>query len=493
MLRAILLLIIFAGSAAAQVVTPNCGTTATTNSSGVVTSGDSSAHAPPNYTTFVPPVIGGTWTDQQFGCTITRATAAATDGFPGGSPLTEHHFYINNPLSKNNDRLIVIDNNGSAYVLDLAGHRIITSAAITNQCCNGGTSIYWSRISPYLLYWKVTSGGNEILRKADTTACTSASPCSSLSTTDVFTQTCAAGLNTNNEDDMRTDGLGHDFVGWDCGTTFGIVNATAGTESTTFTNTNSFNNYKIGHDSAGTMYICLSMNSGTSGSGSAGVASQGTWCYNSSSTQIGQATTSAQHANFVYDPAVSKLFWVQEQSGNEIPSLNPCQGAVTSGTEEIQISSSIGSHVCLWNWPTFFVNTHVSGGDHGLACSEVYTNAGQSPLLFNQFSSMDANWATDWIAFYGEIICFNTSNNTVYRLADHRSRVNDNGTQDYWAEPRNALSMDATRVVFDSNQVDACCSSPAYVTSYSDVYVVQIASGTAGPPTAPATAIFAKR
>jgi hypothetical protein len=458
---------------------PTCGTSATIGPSGgsvaAPISGDTTGHAPPNYVTYVPPGIGQTWTDQNFGCTITRLTDAYNDGFD--SSHSEHHYYVPNVLNQNDDRIIIVGQSGSTYILDTGGHRIVTSAAITNLANSTGSGIYWGRASgeQYTLYWKAYSGTTYSLRKADTTACTSSAPCSSLTVSTVYTSTCGA-YNNNNEDDLRINSTsGDEYVGWDCNGAFSFLNITSATMGPTASFSSSgFDNYKIVRGPGSAMYMCV--NTGSGGGSTYGNAGQGVWCFDQTGATVGQVTSAAQHANTVWDPSTSTSYWVQEQSGNDTSTHNACNGSpAATGIEAISITSP-PVHTCIWEWPNWNIQGHISGSDLGIISYDTIFGTSVNPLLFDPYASMDTNWATDWgsEAFMGEVLIMSTSGGKIYRVANHRSRPNNGGSQDYWSTPRSSLSIDGHYVVFDSNQTHGCCSLSALVPNYSDVYMVRL-------------------
>jgi len=470
---------------------PSCGTSANVDASGsdpaAMISGDSRAHVPPNYTTFLPGLQGTTYNDPQFGCPVTRITNAASDG---NSPSrAEHHYYVPSALNQNDDRVIITDENGSVYVTDLSAHKVVSGGMTGYNATSAGASVYWGRApgEAYTLYWKASDGKHNVLRKADTKSCTPSKRCSSLTVTTVYTSTCpAASFNGGNEDDLRVNiQSGHEFVGWDCNSggnlTFSVLDVTAATMGATKTVNGRtwFDSYKIVSQPAPStdMFFCWT-NGGTGGYGNG--YGNGFWCYSAStmSNQI-QVTSNGQHANTVYDPAVNKSYLVMEQAGND-STRNPCTGPVATGWEEMELGNSLNPHVCLLSYPTWYVQTHVSGGDHGLASLEVVSVAGVTPLLLNPNDTLDSNYTADWMSLYGEIILLGTSSKTVYRVADHRSRPNacgvGSGTQNYWAVPRSSLSIDSKYVVFDSNMArtgsaQQPCNS---ISNYTDVYMVAV-------------------
>jgi hypothetical protein len=453
-------------------------------------SGDTTGHAPPDYTTFLPGAQGTSWTDQQFGCVITRVTNAVSGGDGNTSSQSEHHYYIPSALNQNDDRMVVTDEGGDVYVTDLSAHKVVSGLSGYNAT-SAGASVYWGRAAgeAYTLYWKASDGTHNVLRKADTTACTSSSPCSSLTVTTVYTSTCPAGsFNGGNEDDMRVNiQTGNEFVEWDCTSggnlQMGVLNVTTATLGTmkTYSGNTGFDSTKIVSQPTPSTDMFLCWTNGGTGSYGPGNYNTGFWCYSGStmSNEI-QVTSNGQHANTVYDPAVNKSYLVMEQSGND-PTKNPCTwSTIASGWEEMELGNTANPHVCLLTFPSWATETHVSGGDHGLASLEIYQDAGTSPLILDPNDSLDANYATDWLPLIGEVILLNTSNKTVYRVADHRSRMNGcgtgTGTQNYWAVPRSSLSIDNKYVVFDSNMTRDGSPQPACnsINNYTDVYMIAI-------------------
>jgi hypothetical protein len=461
--------------------TPTCGTSLTIGPSGsnpaAPVSGDTAAHAAPSYTTFTPDgsvAIGGKWNDQNYSCPITRLTDAYNDGFD--STHSEHHFYVAAVLNQNDDRVIVIGNAGSTYILDTSGHRIVNPSAITNMANSTGSGIYWGRAGgeQYTLYWKTHSGSSYNLVKADISGCTASAPCSSLSLTTVYASSCSS-YNNNNEDDLRINATsGHEYVGWDCNGSFSLLNVTSGTMGPAVNTGNTgFDNYKIVRGAGSTMYLCVN-----NGSGSYGNSTQGVWCYDQNGSTVAQLTNIDQHANTVWDPATSTAYWVMEQAGNDTAKTT-CNGSpAATGIEAISIASTPVRH-CLWEWPNWYIQGHISGSDLGVLSYDTIFGSGVNPLLFNPYASMDTNWSSDWTAtsgnsgeLMGEVLLISTSGGKIYRLANHRSRPNNGGSQDYWSTPRSSLSIDGKYVVFDSNVTHGCCSSPGFVSNYSDVYMI---------------------
>lgn len=465
----------------AQVV-PKCGTAMivgkSANNPAAPLSGDTGAHPPPAYTSFEPPQLpGSTYVDPQFGCTVTRVTNARSHD--AGSDHQLHHYYMASALNQSNDRLIIGDNNGGVYIVDRSSRLMVSEKALTGYTPRApGAALYWGRRpgETNTLYWKASDGTHEVIRKADTTACSAARPCSSLSATTVYKSECPAGnFNAGNEDDLRWNSTtGIEYLGWDCGPDVGLVNLNAGLLGPTATLASNFDNYKLVRGPGAEMYLCV--NFGTSGAG----PTQGVWCYDHNMKTVTQVVRSPQHGNTVWDPATDTAYWVEEQNGNEASygGLVACTHPPTeTGWAAISIATK-PTCSCLLTYPVVAGNTcwcaqsHLSGGDYGLAAMEIYYLYGNAPKILDVNQTLDPNYEKDWGYLIGEIVLMGVSNHTIYRLAHHRSRPNTTALQDYWAVPKASLSIDNNYIVFDSNMTQIGSPLAPYVLGFTDVYMV---------------------
>lgn len=462
----------------------------------------------PNYLSFTPPVKVGSYNDPNFGCQITRLSDILTvpNQWCGAGVKTLHHNYVPNVVNQNDDRILVLSGNGSYFVIDTAGHQIVTcNPGAWHGTSQGG--VYWGRApgEAYTLYYK--NAGNERLTKVDLSKCTAASPCSDLTRPTSFAAsfTCARGWAQNNEDDMRYNAAsGKEYVGWDCANTinpnaqtdFSLLDVTDGTMSPSVTlpisetgtsGNGSWDNYKIVRGVGSAFYMCINIGTPPSGprGASYGSAKTGVWCYDQNMTNPVEVSDVDQHGNTVWDPVNSKSYWVMEQSGNDL-ARNPCtarsNGYVPTGLEKIDVMT--GNHTCVLEMPpgcdgaSWSTGGHVSGSDYGVISYDPTDGDISCGGTDVANPSLPTNWQSMWRVFFNELLVVDIPDATVYRVANFRSRTNGpDACSSYWATPRASLSIDAKRLIFDSNMTHIGVPLPPCISNYTDVYMVTLPQG----------------
>jgi hypothetical protein len=411
---------------------------------------DGLAHTPPNYTTFVVGAKGTTYTDQQFGCPVTRLTNGPVD-----SPNTHgiHYWGAQNPVNAN-DTLVLVEE-GSAMVTDMLGNIIIPQSQFSSHV--NTLNIAWSKSNPDVLY---AANGNTFYSgtlntSAGTITWTALHSFSQYGTVVVPEQT-----------DLSDDG-----------TTIWLVGSPASGDQQAFqyvisTNTVGSGTVDVGQEDSGCgwhkiqaeplgrLFIQWNCNGSTKG---------GTEIYNADGTLYKHLDNGANHADIGKDlngNVVAVSMWAQGTSANGCPSswgigvLN-----VATGTVQTCLLNSI-------NGPGGDFGYHLSyrdgGGVNGpgWVLLSTWENALCSSGANYSCFDLSSNWASQWGHMYEELDLIKIDGSSTIRLAHTRSRSGEN----YWAIPLASISTDGNYVIFNSN-MDI---STTGISDYADVYAVHV-------------------
>jgi hypothetical protein len=426
---------------------------------------DTSNHVPDAtaWANFVPPAVGGTYTDALYGCPVKRLTDATVGGVGG-----LHHYYSTiEPMSAGDTKIWVFPENGGDYIIDLNGNVVVSAA---NMPGKNGNEIFWDRTDD-TVFWQTSSNTLEkctVNSSAGTVSCV---------TNHTFSEYSGHGVNSPDESSMTPNGwlylVGQNTVGG--AIDIFMFNPSTGTKSPVHTTTCTGD---IMTPSPGCIHKLIATADG-------GV--------------IAHLTGSAPESGaFLWGPE-SSTAWTWTQIMSNVPHYdagkdllgNPMvaeeQDAQTSGSgcsagySAAYRAFLTGNVTCLFNTsPPQPTGWHISARDWPTSGWLVYSpqNDGSSgPECFNNASCYAAPSSSNWIQYDNEIVMVridaNNSPALIYRLALAHARQNGSGSDYFWSDPRAAVSYDGKYVIFDSNAAWAAtgCGS---VTNCTDLYLIQI-------------------
>jgi WD40 repeat protein len=398
---------------------------------------DSQTHAPPSYDTFVPPAIGGSYTDPAFATSIKRLSDSMnmTDNAGrGGLTSVSTEYSTASPFNSDGSRLILQHNSYFGLYDGNGGYLGDLPFAV-----NTSTEPRWSRTDPNVLYFV---SRNSLMRLDVAAAATSL-----VHEFGEYSQISGRG-----ESDISRDGDHFVFAG-DNRYVF-VYEISTGTKGPVLdTIGHSFNNLYIAPDN--------SVAIGWLPTGSARFT--GVELFDRNMGFQRQLTHAIGHMHLTRDTNGDDLL-VWTNSNDPSPIAN-CQ----NGIVKVRLSDARQTCLLQLDWS---LAVHITAPDgNGWAFVETYAPSDPFP--------QSAAWAT----YTNEILQVRLDGGETRRLLHHRSRP----VNSYSYQPRATLSRDGSKLVFTSNY--NLQSIFGYPNEYSDAYFVAV-PGTASqtPADSPAPA-----
>ena len=389
---------------------------------------DSNVYPAPNYHTFQPPLVGGSYADPVFGTTIRRITAALSTANPDGGNLMfiTGEYSTMSPFNLDNSRILVQYNSGYNALLDSNGNFLeVLPAAI-----NAFSEPRWSRIDPNLLYYRV---GNQLKQY-------------NLSTDEalvVHTFSEYSTITGNGESDISYDGNHFVFAG--DGRYVFVYEISTDAKGPVF---------DAGGRSFDSLYITPNNNvtitwylSGTS-------RYTGIELFDRNMNFQRQVARAGGHMDVTRDSNGDEvLVWTNSADASPLPGCN-------NGFVKIRLADAQQTCLLSLDWS---LAVHVSGADDsGWVFVETYAPSDPDPL------------SSGWRPYTNEILQIKLDGTEVRRLAHHRSRPFNS----YNWTPRVSASRDGSLLIYNSNY--GLQGILGYPGEYSDVYLV-MPSGTTDP------------
>ena len=389
---------------------------------------DNNVYPAPNYQTFQPPPLGGSYADPVLGTTIRRITAALNSANPDGGNLMfiTGEYSTMSPFNLDNSRILVQYNPGYNALLDSGGNFLeVLPAAI-----NASSEPRWSRIDPNLLYYRV---GNQLKQY-------------NLSTDEalvVHTFSEYSTITGNGESDISYDGNHFVFAG--DGRYVFVYEISTDAKGPVF---------DAGGRSFDSLYITPNNNvtitwylSGTS-------RYTGIELFDRNMNFQRQVAHAGGHMDVTRDSNGDEvLVWTNSADASPLPGCN-------NGLVKIRLADAQQTCLLSLDWS---LAVHVSGADDsGWVFVETYAPSDPDPL------------SSGWRPYTNEILQIKLDGTEVRRLAHHRSRPFNS----YNWTPRVSASRDGSRLIYNSNY--GLQGILGYPSEYSDVYLV-MPSGTTDP------------
>jgi hypothetical protein len=409
---------------------------------------DTNVYTPPTYDTFTPPAKGQSYIDPVFGCTITRITDAAANGWVAAA-----HFYsLETPFNADDSYVFVFNGftGGSPTIVDLSGNTVVPTSNMPGF--NSAVGLVWDLTNPKVFYY--TSGQQLIKGTISGT-----SPNATVASTSLATFSQYASVVIPDDIDLSSDGL-HLWLA-DCyqnctGYIF-LVTLNAG-------------------NGAATSASQSTVLSGITHHGMTIVPNNGVFIdgllYNSdgtlfNGTGIPDGNGTSAHSDWGLDSSgkiVSASIWAQGTANNGCPSnfgwslldltTNSIRLCLNDGIQNVGNSS----HVSMRDTNAKYWVVH-SVDDSGTCPDSIPPNPNPSSPYYCYYITTNMS---GWGLYTGEIIIWDGLGNSV-RLAHHRSRSDET----FWAQTRAAISRDGRYIAFDSN-----FNQSGKGANYIDVYVI---------------------
>lgn len=382
---------------------------------------DGQVHTPPDYYSFKPPAVGGTYTDPVFGTEIVRMSdgLATPDQADGGRVTYAMNEYATMSAINDDGSWIILQHDSYFALYDGQG-RYVRDLPLAVYA---GSEPRWSRKDPNVFYFV---NGNTLKRH----------DVSSGSTSVVRTFSEYGSISGKGESDICFDGdhlvlsgdNHHIFVYEISSDTKGPVLETGGR----------------GFDS---LYITPDDNVTVSWLQRGTSRYNGIELFDRNMQFQRQVSPVGGHMDVTRDTDGSEVL-VWTNSADPAPICN-------NGIVKIRLSDAKQTCLLELSWS---LAVHVS-------CSD-----GDGSCIVGTYAPSDPSPGGDWPAYTNELLQVMLDGSEVRRLAHHRSR-RMNG---YNYTPRASVNRDGTRMVFASNF--GLQEQSGYPTEYSDAYLVELAS-----------------
>jgi hypothetical protein len=384
---------------------------------------DNQTYPPPDYTTFRPPAVGGSYIDPVFGTAVKRLTDAMTmkrNDLGNGATLVtaETEYSTMTPFNQDNSRLILqhfsyfglYDGSGN-YLRDLPFE------------INASSEPRWSRKDANILYYHRTSQ----LKQYNVAT-------GVMSVVHTFSEYTA--IKGNGESDISFDG--DHFVLQGDGKVF-VYTISTDIKGPAF---------DTGGRTFDSLYITPN-NNVTITWGIAGTARyNGIELFDQNMNFLRQVAHAGGHMDTTRDVNGDEvLIWTNAADATPIPNC-------ANGIVKIRLSDAQQTCLLALGWGRA---VHISAPDaSGWALVETYQSSDIMPT-------------SNWPAYTNEFLQVSLDASQVRRIAHHRSRP----LNSYVYQPRVTVSRDGSKLVYSSNY--GLQAQLAYPTSYSDVYMIEMA------------------
>ena len=374
---------------------------------------------PPNYNTFQPPAVGGTYVDPVFGSTVKRiSNALGTPDAASGGDLTwiTDEYSTMSPFNSDNSRILLVHQSyfglydGTGFYLRDLPLEI-----------NSSSEPRWSRADNHTIYYV---HGNQF-KTYDISS-------GAMNVVHTFSEYSA--ISGMGESDISFDGDHFVFAG-DRRYVF-VYRIGTDTKSSTF---------DTGGQSFDSLYITPDNNVTITWNQTGAARYTGIELFDSNMSFQRQVARAGGHMDVTLDT-----------NGNEVlvwTNSNDPQPICNNGIVKIRLAD--GQQTCLasFDWS---LAVHISAPDNsGFVYVDTYAPGNPNP-------------PTGWVAYTNELLRIKLDGSQVLRLAHHRSRPFQTNTYNW--QPRISSSRDGSLVVYNSDYDLQVIDG--YADQYSDVYLI---------------------
>jgi hypothetical protein len=382
---------------------------------------DNQTYAPPDYTTFQPPSVGGTYIDPVFGTAIKRLTNAMAmkrnDLGTGATLVTaETEYSTMSAFNQDNSRLILA--HFSYFGLYDAAANYIRDLPFE---INASSEPRWSRKDPNVLYYHRT---NQLKQYNVATS----------TMTVVHTFSEYTGIKGNGESDISLDG--DHFVLQGDGKVF-VYTISTDTKGPAF---------DTGGRSFDSLYITPNNNVTITWNVAGTARYNGIELFDQNMNFLRQVAHAGGHMDVTRDVNGDEvLIWTNAADALPIPNC-------ANGLVKIRLADAKQTCLLALGWGRA---VHISAPDAGWVLVETFYPTDVMP--------------PDWRPYTNEFFQLPLDGSQPRRIAHHRSRPFNS----YVYQPRATVSRDGTKFVYSSNY--GLQAQLAYPSSYSDVYMIEMA------------------
>jgi len=420
---------------------------------------DRQVHLPPNWDALTIPPGFQSYVDPVFGCAVKRLTDSSRDETTWDRKhLAFMNYYSTlTAINASDTMLFVVSNDGSWRIKNLNGELVIPAGKMPAlsghpvwDSSDGNIFYYASGNSLY----KASIGGTSVKSVA------------------LHTFSEYKGIVSPDAADLSQDGDHVALVGQNANNTMDVFVWSTGHEAKTsvYTTGCTINGSVNGATQPGCVHKLqltadnlLTIQFLGDGSG----VEQGVRLWNGSTLVHLQDKT--DHYDTGYDLNAKSVF-IASNNSDSLPGLkNPC--ASGWGIDVRQLGN-LQSSLCVLDHPPYWHVSYRGSGSQPWVVLSFFDDRKPGPELFSNNSKYEKPTPANWKLYEDEIVLAKVDGSGIYRLAHARSRSSEN----YWAQPRAAISRDGKYVVFTSNMAfpNGCPANMHVAGECSDVYLIKV-------------------
>lgn len=420
---------------------------------------DKQIHLPPTWDTFVSPRKGEGYVDPIFGCSVKRLTDSSRDetGWDGKHVAFMNYYSTLTALNATDSMLFVLSDDGNWRIKNVNGDGVVPT---TKMPAFSGHPV-WDASDSNIFYY---ASGNSLYKATIGVGAVTSTALHKFGEYSWIVSPDAA--------DLSQDGDHVALVGQNANDTMDVFVWSISHQSKTSVyktacivdgNINGSAQPGCIHKLQLTADNMLTIQFLGDGSG----AEQGVRFWNGRTLVHMQDKT--DHYDTGYDLNGKSVFIASNNSSTLSGLTNPC--ASGWGVDVRQLGN-LPSAACLLDHQPYWHVSYRGSSSQPWVTLSFFDDRKSGPELFATHSKYEKPNATNWKAYEGEIVLAKIDGSAVYRLAHARSRSAEN----YWAQPRAAVSRDGKYVVFTSNMAfsNGCPNDMHVGGECSDVYLIKV-------------------
>jgi hypothetical protein len=421
---------------------------------------DELAHLPPDWETFTPPAVGGSYIDQVFGCSVERITdSSREDTLSDGTHANFSLYYSTfTPMNAADSMLMLGTDDGSWLIRGIDGKDLVPAGKLPPM--NNGHPLWDAKDGNVFYYTR-----DNALYKASVKG-------HSADGSVLYTFKEYSGIVSPDAADLSQDGDHIALVGERSGGAMDIFvwSLSKQAKTSTYATKCAAGQWNVSqaaqpgciHKIELTPDNLLSIQFADDGSG----PEQGVRLWKNNQLIHLQDGTNHYDTGENFDGR--PIFIEMGRSSTLSSDDNPCPGGWGLDVREL---ADLSSASCLLDkQPSWHVSYRGSAAQPWAALS-FFDVRKDGPEIFNHTRGYQAPSMKNWEPYEDEIVLARIDGDSTYRLAQARSRSAEN----YWAQPRAAISRDGKYVIFSSSMAYAggCPVKMHVVNECTDVYLIK--------------------
>lgn len=420
---------------------------------------DKETHIPPEWDSFKVPPRGQSYVDPLYGCSVKRLTDSSQEETDWDNKhLAFMHYYSTlTPLNANDSMLFSNSNDGAWRIKNVNGDAVIPAAKMPPfsghpvwDASDGSVFYYASENSLYKARISKPSVTSTVIHTFQEYRSIVSPDAGDLSQDG--DHVALAGQNSNNTMDIFVWSIGQHVKTSVYTTTCTISGSISGVVQP-----GCIHKLQLTADNMLTIQFLGDGNS----------AEQGVRLWN------GTTLVHLQHKTNHYDTGLDlngkPIFIASNNSSTLSGLMNPC---ASGWGLDIRQLSNLQSAICLLDHSPYWHISYRGDSSQPWAALSFFDDRKKGPELYSSNANYEKPSAGNWKAYEDEIVLARVDGGAIYRLAHARSRSAEN----YWSQPRAAISRDGKYVIFTSNMAfPTGCPADMHVSGEcSDVYLIKI-------------------